>query len=114
MSAAQYDLTIEQGATWTLELVWKDETGTPIPLTGYTAKLWIKSAYSSTAEVQLSEASGISIDGPNGKLTATLTAAQTTALAAGAYVYDLKLTSPGGIATRLLEGDVEVKRQVAV
>jgi hypothetical protein len=33
-----------------------------------------------------------------------LSAAETTALVAGNYVYDLEVTSPGGVVTRLLEG----------
>ena len=36
MSAGKYDFTIEQGATFSLQVTWKDSTGTPINLTGYT------------------------------------------------------------------------------
>jgi hypothetical protein len=47
---------------------------------------------------------GSTVGTTDGKFTLALTAAETTALAAGNYVYDLEVTSPGGVVTRLLEG----------
>ena len=37
-----------------------------------------------------------------------LTAAQTNAIAAGRYVYDVEITSGEGIVTRVVEGQIEV------
>jgi hypothetical protein len=43
-----------------------------------------------------------------GTVSIALTAAQTNALASGRYVYDVEITSSGGVVTRVLEGQVEV------
>jgi len=59
--------------------------------------------------VSLTSSNGkITVGTTNGKFTLNLTVAETTALAAGQYVYDLEVTSPGGVVTRLLEGGFTV------
>ena len=40
--AAVYDITIEQGATFRLSLVWKDSSNVPVNLTGYTARMQVR------------------------------------------------------------------------
>jgi len=58
----------------------------------------------STTTVVASTANGsMVIDGPNGRVTVTLSATVTGAIAAGRYSYDLVLTS-GSTVTRYLEG----------
>ena len=42
MAAATYSFTIEQGATTDFEIVYKDSSGTPVDLSGYTAKMQLK------------------------------------------------------------------------
>jgi len=119
MSAAQHDLVIEQGATWSQAVIWK--TGSPataVNLTGYSARAQLRSSISaSTAALSLTTENGrIALttgSGLNaGTITLSITATDTAALAAGRYVYDLELVSGGGQVTRLMEGVVTVSAEV--
>ena len=42
MAAAQYDILIEQGATFSRTFVWKDSSEVAVDLTGYTARMQIR------------------------------------------------------------------------
>jgi hypothetical protein len=79
-------------------------------VTGYSAAMSVKNSPTSVSTiVSLTSANGrITVGTTDGKFTLNLTAAETTALAAGNYVYDLEVTSPGGVVTRLLEGGFTV------
>jgi hypothetical protein len=114
MSAAIYNATIDQGATFSLQVVYKDENGVAINLTGYTAALQVRqNYYDTTAVVSLSSPSnGITITGATGTINITMTAVQTGALDEGFYVYDLEITSSGGIVTRLIQGQFTVSPEV--
>ena len=113
MSAAIYNATIDQGATWNLEVIYKTEAGVPINLTGYTAALQVRQNYYDTAAlVTLTSPSGGIVITPNaGKLDITMTATQTGGLDEGFYVYDLEITS-GANVTRLIQGQFTVSPEV--
>jgi hypothetical protein len=103
-------MKVYQGSTWTLAPQWKID-GTYVDVTGYTATMDVKnSATSETTIVVLSTDNGrITVGTTDGKFTLNLSAATTTGLAAGNYVYDLEVTAPGGVVvTRLLEGGFTV------
>ena len=114
MSAAIYNATIDQGATFNLEVIYKDEAGTPINITGYSAALQIRqNYYDTTALLTLTSPSGgIVITGAAGKINITMTDVQTGSLDEGFYVYDLEITSSGGIVTRLIQGQFTVSPEV--
>jgi hypothetical protein len=114
MSASIYNINIEQGATFTRTITWKDSAGAAINLTGYTARMQIRERVeSSTALVSLTSSSGITLGGAAGTVVITITATQTDALPnMKKGVYDLELVSAGGIVTRLLQGEVVVSPQV--
>jgi hypothetical protein len=114
MTAATNNFIIDQGADWFITVVYKNSTGTAINLTGYTAALQIRDTYAdSTTDLSLTSPSGgIVITGATGTISITATAAQTAAIAAGTYVYDLEITSSGGIVTRLIQGRISVSPQV--
>lgn len=107
-------LEIPQGTTWTQVLQWLDPTGNPYDVTGYSAELQMRSSYSDCyAYLTLSTAaSTILVNGPSGIFTLTATPTVTTALSPNTYVYDLKVTSPGGTVTRLIEGHICVSAEV--
>jgi hypothetical protein len=95
------EIQIEQGASFSTTITVNDSTGAFTNLTNYTAAAQLrKSYYSSTANnftVTVSNAA-------NGELTLVLSSANTANLTPGRMVYDLLITSPTSIKTRVVEG----------
>mgnify|MGYP000099509514 CR=1 FL=1 len=111
MAAAKYDLTIEQGATFTLNLVWKSAGGTPNDLTGYSARMQIRaSASSPTTIANLVSPTDIVLGGALGTIVITISAAQTAEMTRGG-VYDFELVN-GSVVTRLIYGSVSLSKEV--
>ena len=111
-TAGIYNGVIDQGATWTVNIVYYDSNNVPVNLTGYTARMQLRSKYDSTAALTLSTATGeIVITGPTGQIAITATATQTQAINPGLYLYDLELTS-GAEITRLIQGQLTVRENV--
>jgi hypothetical protein len=52
------------------------------------------------------------LGGTAGTIAVAITAAQSSAVNAGSYAYDLELTSSGGQVTRLLQGGFTVSGNV--
>jgi hypothetical protein len=113
MSAGMYDLDIEQGATFLRSFYWKTD-GAIVNLTGYSAKLQMReTAASEDVLFEASTANGkLEIDGDDGQIDLTITAAETEAFEWRTAKYDLELTSPSGTLTRLLRGNVQVSQEV--
>ena len=114
MSAGTYDFYIEQGATYQLVVTWKQPDGTPVDLTGYSARMQFRKTKTSTTVLfSGTTANGvISLGGAAGTVSITIPATSTDDFTFGCGVYDLELESAGGIVTRLIEGDVEVSKEV--
>jgi hypothetical protein len=111
--AVQYIVEIDQGADWFLNVTYENPAGTPVNITSYTAALQVRSLpESTTAVLSLTTGSGITITGASGLVAVHATAAQTEAIIAGDYYYDLEVTSPQGIVTRLVQGQAIVNPQV--
>jgi hypothetical protein len=110
--AGIYNFTLDQGSTWTLQIVYNDSNGNPVNLTGYTAEMQIRRKFDSdTAVLTISTSNGgITITGPTGTLDLIATDEQAD-IDAGLYVYDLEL-SIGGVRTRLIQGTVTVSGEV--
>jgi hypothetical protein len=105
MTPGRYNIKVYQGSTFSLAPQWKID-GTYVNVTGYTAAMSVKnSPTSSSTIISLTSSNGrITVGTTDGKFTLNLSAAETTALTAGNYVYDLEVTAPNGTVTRLLEG----------
>lgn len=114
MPAANYDILIEQGATFRLNLTWRDANGVLVDLTNWSARMQIRESINDAeAVVDLSSPSaGIVLGGTAGTITVTIPAAQTAALAIRRGVYDLEVQDSAGNVTRLLQGAVEVSPEV--
>ena len=114
MTAAVYNLYIEQGATFQKTLTWKDSSGNPINLTGYTARMQFRrSAASADVLYSATTTNGkITLGGVAGTVALVLPAADTELFDFGCAVYDLEVESSGGTVYRLLEGGVEVSLEV--
>jgi hypothetical protein len=111
--AVQYNVEIDQGADWFLNVTYEQPAGTPVNITGYTSALQLRSLPTDvTAVLSLSTGSGITITGLTGLVAVHATAAQTRAIDEGVYYYDLEITSQSGIVTRLVQGQAYVSAEV--
>ena len=110
--AESYNYTIDQGADWFLSIQYKDSAGVPINLTGYTAAMQFRLVASNVTSLNLTSSSGITITAATGTLAIRITAAQSAALLAAQYDYELEITSSGGIVTRLIQGLATVDGQL--
>jgi hypothetical protein len=113
MAATTYDILIEQGATYSQVITYKDN-GVAVNLTGYTARMQVRATLESASTlVELTTAnSRIALGGTAGTITLTISATDTAGLTAGRGVYDLELVSGSGIVTRLLQGVATISRNV--
>lgn len=114
MAAAAYDITIEQGTTFRLSLIWKDSEGDPVNLTGYTARMQMRRRHSATEKIlDLTTQNGaIALGGAAGTIEVTVPATATDDISVRSGVYDLELVSASGVVTRLIEGGVTVTPEV--
>jgi len=114
MAAGRTDIYIEQGATFRQVFTWENSVGTPINLTGYTARMQIRSTIDAAViSATLTDANGgLTLGGAAGTISLYLSDTATTALTITSGVYDLELVAPGGDVTRLVQGGVSVSREV--
>lgn len=111
--AVSYNVSIDQGADWYLNVTYDNPNGTPVNITSYTAALQLRSLpESATTVLSLSTGSGITITGASGLVAIHATATQTRAIDEGTYYYDLEITSPAGVVTRLVQGQAIVTPEV--
>jgi len=113
MAAGVYDITIEQGATFQMSLTWKDSTNSPVNLSGYTARMQVRSNYEAEDTlVSLTSAAGdIVLGGALGTIVITIAASVTQLLQIEEAVYDLELVN-GLTVTRLIQGKATISREV--
>jgi molybdopterin-binding protein len=104
--AAYVEITIEQGANLTSTVTVTDTQGDAVNLTTYSASAQLrKSYYSSSANTLTAIITG----NANGQITLSMTAANTSNLTPGRYVYDLIIrNSTDNSVTRVVEGTAVV------
>ena len=122
MGAGNYNFTdteygknaIQQGATFYFQMAFKDGAGTPIDLSGYTARMMIrKNITDAEPQIELTTENGrMAMTGATGVIELTIEEADTAALDFTSGVYDLEIISGSGFVTRLLEGEVELSKEV--
>ena len=106
--ATVYNLTIDQGSTFSTSIIVSDDVGVARDLNSYSARGQLRRSYSSTSNVSFT----ININDPdNGEFTVSLSADQTANLKYGRYVYDIEIYN-GGSVERILEGIVTVYPEV--
>jgi len=126
MAAGKYSFIIEQGSTVDFQVQYKDSTGTPVDLTGYSGKMQIRSAFADanpTTYITLSsslasDGTGLNFSGSNGitPLTSGSIGVYISAVSSSAFTftsakYDLEIVS-GSRVTRILEGNVNLSLEV--
>ena len=93
--------------TFTLE---GSDTNSAFNLSGYTVNAQMRKWAGSSTSVTFT--STIELPATSGKILIRLTAAQTTSIKPGRYVYDVVITDPYGIKNRVIEGMVLVTEGV--
>lgn len=113
MPAGTYNITAEQGATFTRVLTWRDSNDALINLTGYTARMQVRTIYESTTiELSLTtENDRITLGGAAGTISLSVSATDMSAMEIRSFVYDLELVS-GSTVTRLIQGTFAVNAEV--
>lgn len=127
MSAGKYSFVIEQGATLSFELQYKDSTGTPISLSGYSGRMQIRPTVTSP-EVYLTLSSSLNPDGTglnfsgssgitppaSGAIGVYISSTTSSLLDFGQAVYDLEIYSNAipPVVTRLIEGNIRLSKEV--
>lgn len=131
MTAAVFDIQLEQGETWDPVWTMTWPGAGPFNLTGYQAHMQFRSTYYASAILANfdSNAGTLVLGGVNGTLQPILPAATSATLISGQVpltqvlngrsvtqlgVYDLKLTDPSGNVTTIMAGNVWMAPQATV
>lgn len=115
---AQFEeFTIDQGADVAIELELLDNDGSVKDLTGFSASAKAKRSYNADSDNTVTFTTTLTeLNRPLGKLVLELTNAQTDAMKAGRWVYDVEISyqdsDENTIIERVLEGNLEVSRSV--
>jgi hypothetical protein len=104
VSPGTYNIILQRRADYSLSLQFKDSTGAPINLTGWTAyaQAWNKDRTTKYADFTVTYT-----DRPTGQIAIALTDTQTTSVPNECY-YDVLLENPSGLREYYLEGTIYV------
>jgi hypothetical protein len=105
--ASVTNIVIDQGTTFSLEMNLTNDDLSAKDLTDYTCTSQMRKSY----DAATSTAFTVAKVNATGKITISLTAAETSAIKAGRYVYDINIDSTAE-TLRVLEGIVTVTPEV--
>lgn len=112
MAAAEYNIYCDQGSTLSLSLTYKDSNEAPVNLTGYTARMQVRTEpNASSTLLSLTSGSGITLGGSAGTIAIQVPASTTEALPNGNFIYDLEIVT-GSTVTKLIRGAFRVRAEV--
>jgi hypothetical protein len=114
--AGQKNFEVDQNATFSFIVEYKDENDNAIDLTGASAKMQVRDTKggSKLAVTLTSPSGGITIDAPNGKLTVKMTPTQTSKIFYPKSSYDVMVVDSNGNKIKLLEGFMTLNRSVTI
>jgi len=114
--AGQKNFEVDQNATFSFIVEYKDNNGLPIDLTGSTAKMQVRDTKggSKLAFSLTSPAGGITITPLLGKITIKMTPTQTNKLFYPKSSYDIMVTDSNANKIKLLEGFITLSRSVTI
>jgi hypothetical protein len=98
--AIKANIVIDQGTDFTAVVDVVDTSGNIYDLQGYTAAAQMRKNYTSSAATTFV----CTHNGIGGAIRLSLTNTVTAALEPGRYLYDVEITSEGGVVTRVVEG----------
>ena len=95
------EIQIEAGATFSTEFTVNDANGFPKDLSDYTVRSQLRKSYYSTTAIDFE----INVTDPvNGIIEMSISAANTSNIRAGRYVYDVEIEDSEDVVTRIFEG----------
>jgi len=110
MSAGTYNLVIDQGSDFALDLVIK-EGGSALNLSNYSGRAQLRTSV--TASSASASFTVTVTNAANGALKMQLPAATSSGISAGQYVYDLEIyTANNSIVKRIMQGEVTITPEV--
>jgi len=113
-SLAPLHVTTVQGKTWDVLFTCRDDTGTLLNLTGYSAA-WALAPYAGGSAVATAgTADHIAMGGTAGTIHLVYPGTATAAIPAGDYVWEVELTSSGGVKPPFVGGRWTVKPEVVL
>jgi len=114
--AGQKNFEVDQNATFSFIVEYKDNNGSPIDLTGSTAKMQVRDTKggSKLAFSLTSPAGGITITPLLGKLTIKMTPTQTNKLFYPKSSYDIMVTDSNSNKIKIIEGFLTLSRSVTI
>lgn len=104
------ELIVDQGATFDYRINLKNPDGSGMNVANNVFSGQVRKSYYSrkqTANLVINV-----VDASNGNVNIYLSAANTANIAAGRYVYDVKMVTPANVVTRISEGILTVTPQV--
>lgn len=113
MIAGVYNITCEQGSTFTRTFTIKNPDGTVYDLTGFSARMHIRRDYdSATTMFQATTENGcITISLTFGEIHVDMTAAQTATITRDG-VYDLEIFNGDGVVYKVVKGRFVLDKEV--
>lgn len=118
MAAAKYDFDVEQGSSYNLTFIYKNNAGTVINITDWCARMIMTTSDNQTITYTSGNSNSdyqMSIDGVNGKITLMLPASTTNNFTFKTAKYDFELesndifyTNGGQYTTRVLFGLITI------
>jgi hypothetical protein len=111
--AAILNLALEKGSTFRPKFKYQNPDGSPINLSGYTARMHLRTEVDAeTTLIELTTANGrIALGGPLGTIDFYISAQDTLALPVGTAVYDLELVI-GAEVFKLIKGKIKITPEV--
>jgi hypothetical protein len=113
MKPGELDLEIIQGSTYRQSFRW-EVNGDPVDLTDWAARMQVRRKLKDTKVlIELTtENGGIEFEPTEGRFNLYLSAEDTAALNFTTAVYDIEFIAPNGDVCRLMQGVVELSKEV--
>jgi hypothetical protein len=103
------NLFVDAGSDYSNIITVSSTNGQPLNLSGYTVASQMRKSYSSSTVYAFTASV---YDAANGKVRLQLSAANSSVIPAGRWLYDVEITSGAGSKTRVVEGIVTITPQI--
>ena len=106
--AVKSNIIIDQGADFEVAINVTDANTAPISLTGYTGQAQIRKYYTSSRSYDFD----VTIEPETGEVILALSAAASSAIPAGRYLYDCIIVNEENVISRIVEGIVTINPKI--